>query len=34
VIAQISLESEAFRTAPLNPARAAGSTRPVGTSAP
>jgi hypothetical protein len=30
VIAQISLESEAFRVAALNPAPAAASTRPTG----
>jgi len=34
VITQISLESEAFRVAALNPARAAGSTRPTGSPAP
>ncbi len=34
VIAQISLESEAFRIAALNPARAAVSTRPTGSPAP
>jgi hypothetical protein len=34
VIAQISLESEAFRIAALSPARAAVSTRPTGSPAP
>jgi hypothetical protein len=34
VIAQISLESEAFRAAALSPARAAVSARPAGSPAP
>jgi len=34
VIAQASLESGAFQIAALSPARAAGSTRPTGSSAP
>jgi len=34
VIAQLSLESEAFRIAALTPAGGAGSTRPTGSPAP